>query len=390
MKSILSFLLMLTLIVPYAEAATKISKYEVPNVKDSYCGSVINFQYCKCAFHNKYCKSVNMTPGSAHTYVLGGFKEWNKIRIQEKAEKCELSEGYWDINNWSCTTCTDGDVLKGNRCVESDESVAERKECEEALKNFDKEWEKYSDFDDRLGGTSVSWEVQQFNKELDDIAELVGLANEIKYEMAIMAEVRLEMRAYKAALVQNIKVNLLKSFWRLSYISYTTIKGGLGMDGTIKKIISPENTAQGVGAGLKLIQSVIPPYDDAKDLQIDTSTTVGKIKSIAWNATLETLESVGKPGDVAQQLMKDVRGAVIPSPDITPEEVEILRTQHLSNNAIDEALADSYAEAAELRRTLIGIEKTITSKYNKMQNWKVEEYKRVKGNLEDQCKDKIE
>ena len=363
------------------------SEYEVPDVKDSFCGPLINFQYCKCAFHNEHCKAVGMTPGTAHSYVLGEFRAWNKARIEEKAAKCLVSKGYWDTSNWSCTTCTDGDVLRGNECVPSEEDAALAKECKEALENFDDEWEKYSDFDDRRD-TSVSWEVQQFNKEFDDIADLIGLAHEIEYEMAIMAELRLEMRSYKAALVQNTKVNLLKAFWRLSYTAYSTIKSGLGMKGTVEKLIDPKNVIQGVGAGLKLLQSQIPPHE--KDLQINTASTTGKIKSIVWNATLETLESVGDPAEIAKQFMKDARGAVIPSADISDEEVAILRDQHLSNKAVDEALATSYAESAELRKTLMTTKKLITEKYNNMQEWKVKEYQRVKANLEDRCNDKVQ
>jgi len=387
MKTFVSILMMFILLVPYAEAATKISEYEVPSVKDSYCGPVMNFQYCKCAFHNEYCEQVDMTPSTAHAYVQDAFREWNRVLIEEKAQRCLASDGYWSTANWSCTTCTDGDVLEGGKCVQSDADAAAAKECREALENFDQEWEKYSDLD-RRSGTDISWEVQQFNSEFNDIAELVALANEIEYEMAIMAELRLEMRAYKAALVQNVKVNLLKAFWRLSYTTYSTIKSGLGMKGTVEKLVDLDNVVQGVGAGLKLLQSQIPPHE--KNLQIDTSTTEGKVKSMAWNATLEALESVGDPADIAKQFMKDARGAVIPSADISDEEIEILRTQHLSNNAVDEALASSYAEAAELRRTLIGTRKLITEKYNNMQQLKVQEYERVKANLEDQCKDKLE
>lgn len=387
MKTSVSVLMLFVLLVTQADAATKILEYQVPSVKDSYCGSIMNFQYCKCAFHDQYCEVVGMTPSTAHAYVQEAFREWNKVQIEEMARECLVDDGYWNTNNWTCTKCTDGDVLSGGKCVQSDEDAAAAKECREALKNFDQEWEKYSDLD-RRSGTDISWEVQQFNSEFNDIAELVALANEIEYELAIMAELRLEMRAYKAALVQNVKVNLLKAFWRLSYTTYSTIKSGLGMKGTVEKLVDPDNVVQGVGAGLKLLQSQIPPHE--KNLQIDTSTTEGKVKSMAWNATLEALESVGDPADIAKQFMKDARGAVVPSADISDEEIEILRTQHLSNNAVDEALASSYAEAAELRKTLIGTRKLITEKYNNMQEWKVKEYERVKYDLEEQCKDKLE
>jgi hypothetical protein len=51
-------------------------------VKDDYCGSIINFQYCKCAFHNECCEEVGLSSGSAHQCVLTEFREWNRERIQ--------------------------------------------------------------------------------------------------------------------------------------------------------------------------------------------------------------------------------------------------------------------------------------------------------------------
>jgi hypothetical protein len=297
---------------------------------------------------------------------------------------CRLGGGYWNIGNWSCTTCTDGEVMDGTRCVPPEKSDAEKRECREALENIETDWEKYSDFDGRLG-TDVSWEVQQFNATLDEIATMVARAHEIEYQMELDRQLRLEMRAYKQALVQNIKTNLLKAFWRLSYVTYTTIKGAHGAGGSVEKILDPESVMQGVGAGLKLVQANIPPV--AKEYQIDTSTTAGKVKSIAWNATLETMESIANPKDIAIQFMKDTRGAVVPSANISDEEVQILRTQHLDNKAIDVALAESYELNAKRRVELVEIEKQITEKYNQLQEWKVKEYKRVRGMLEDQCKE---
>ena len=385
MKAILSLFLVLAFVVPMAHAGTEVTRYEVPNVKDHYCGPVINFQYCKCAFHNELCDVVNLTPRTAHSYVQKEFREWNRQQIQVMGQMCRKSGGYWNKSNWSCLTCTGGDVLEGNRCVRPEKTDAEKRECKEALENIERDWEKYSDFDDRLG-SDVSYEVQQFNKTLDEIATLVSQAHELEYKMEIDRQIRLELREYKTALVQNIRTNLLKSFWRLSYVTYTTIKGAHGAGGSVEKILQPESVMQGVGAGLKLIQANIPPT--AKDYQIDTATNQGKIKSIAWNATLETMESIANPKDIAIQFMKDTRGAIIPSANISDEEIQILRTQHLNNKAVDAVLAESYAVNGERRAELAQIQKQITNKYNELQTWKHKEYQRVKANLEDQCKEK--
>lgn len=384
MKSIISFILMFTLVVPYAMAGRDVDKYEVPSVKDTFCGPVINFQYCKCAFHDELCEAVGMTPSSANSFVLSEFREWNSKRIKTMATSCKLDDGYWNVGNWSCTTCTEGDVREGTGCVAPEKSDSEKKECKAALKNFDNEWEKYSDFGDRLG-TSASWEVQQFNVVLDEIADLVGLAHEIEYEMAVMAEVRLEMRAYKKALVSNIRNNITKAIFRLAWVTYNTVQGARGTAGSVQKMLNPENVVEGVGATMKVIQAHIPPHE--KGLQFNTASTTGKIGSIAWNATLETIESVANPADIAKQGMKDIKTAIAGGPDLSPEEIAILRDQHLSNKAVDEALAESYAESAELRNILRETESLITAKYNEMQEWKVKEYQRVKGNLEDQCKE---
>jgi hypothetical protein len=384
MKQTVTVLLLWSICFTPVFAGTFVERYQVPNVKDDFCGLYINFQYCKCAFHNEYCDAVGLSPGSAGTYVLNEFRAWNKDRIQAMGMSCVLGGGYWNRSNWSCTMCTEGDVLEGRTCVPPAQSDAEKRECREALQNIETNWEKYSDFDDRLG-SDVSYEVQQFNNTMDEIAELVARAQQLEYDMEIDRHVRLSLREYKQALVQNIKTNLLKAFWRLSYVTYTTIQGAKGTHGSLTKMLNPDSVVEGVGAGLKVIQASIPPA--AKDYQIDTSTTAGKIKSIAWNATLETIESVGNPKDIAVQFAKDVRGAAIPSPNISDEEIGILRDQHLSNQAIDVALAESYALNAERRAELLNIEKEIGEKYNELQDWKFKEYQRVKANLTDQCKE---
>lgn len=385
MKQTLSFLLVFSLFTQVALAGTEVNRYQIPNVKDDFCGVFINFQYCKCAFHDEFCDAVGLDPSSAHSYVTDEFRQWNRERIQAMGVTCQLSGGYWNKSNWSCTTCIEGDVLDGKKCIAPEKSDSEKSECQEALKNIDQNWEKYSDFDDRLG-SDVSYEVGQFNRVMDEIAEMVARAHQLEYDMEIDRQVRLSLREYKQALVQNIKTNLLKAFWRLSYVTYTTAKGASGTYGSITKMLNPSNAIEGVGAGLKVIQASIPP--GAKDYQIDTSTTKGKIKSMAWNATLETLESVANPKDLAIQFAKDVQGAVVPSPNISDEEIGILRDQHMSNQAVDTALAESYALNAQRRAELATLETQITEKYNELQEWKHKEYQRVRANLEDQCKDK--
>jgi hypothetical protein len=44
------------------------------NIKDDFCGVHINYQYCKCAFHNEYCDSIGMSKSEAKTYVYSQYE----------------------------------------------------------------------------------------------------------------------------------------------------------------------------------------------------------------------------------------------------------------------------------------------------------------------------
>ena len=46
------------------------------DIKDDFCGIHINFQYCKCAFHNKFCGNIGMTQSEAKNYVYSEYENW--------------------------------------------------------------------------------------------------------------------------------------------------------------------------------------------------------------------------------------------------------------------------------------------------------------------------
>lgn len=366
-----------------ALAGTETDAYRVPDVKDDYCGVEINFQYCKCAFHDQYCKDVGMDQSDARSHVLGAFREWNRERIQLFGTQCIARGGYWNKGTWSCVTCTGGDMLQGSRCVSPEKAADEKKSCV-LPDDFEKSWEKYSDFDDAIPVSEASFEVGQYGKTLDELAALIAEAQAIEYDMEVDRQIRLELRDYKQALVRNIRNNVTKAIFRLAWVTYNTVQGAKGGVDSYKKLLEPESVVEGFGAAMKLVQAHIPPNETG--LQFDTTTASGKVKSIAWNATLEAMESVGDPSAVAQQVMKDVKGAIVPGPDLSEEEIGILREQHLSNQAVDIALAESYAVNAERRARLLKLETRIAGKYNELQEWKAKEYTRIRSNILETCK----
>lgn len=385
MKHVVAVILINLLLTQTLLAGTDTRTYEVPDVRDAFCGVEINYQFCKCAFHNDYCNAVYMDSSQARTYVLSEFRGWNKKNIQSMAESCLASEGHWDKNTWTCTTCTDGDVLNGSRCVESTEVTEQvASECRVAEEQLTDDWEQYSDFDDAIPLTEASYEVQQYQTTLDEITSLTNERIDLLAKIGMEEEYQNSLREYKSALVQNIKTNLLKAFWRLSYVTFKTIEGGKGGAETFSKAINPSSVSEGLGAGLKTIQAHIPTHE--KSVQFNTASTAGQVGSIVWNGTIEALESVADPKAVGTQFVKDVRGAAIGGPDISDEEVEILRTQHLQNQDIEKAIIESAEEITRMRARVFTIEVLVAEKFNEAQEWKAKEYQRVQLGLLEQCK----
>lgn len=383
-----SILILATVLVAqpaFVFAGKEVTTFEVPDVRSDFCGEEIQPIFCRCAFHDQSCEVMNMTQDEAYRFVDSSYQKWVGELIKQKAEQCVKNDGHWNKGTRQCITCTDGDIRSGARCVAPGTEIEEEtpRQCT-ALVEFAGDWQKFSDFDDAIPTSDASFEVQEYNRVLDELSKKIAEANALEYDMEVDRQIRLELRDYKAALVDNIRDNITKAIFRLAWVTYNTVKGAEGAAGSYRTLVDPENAVEALGAGLKTVQGAIPA--DQKQLQFDTSTTEGKIKSGAWNAALETLETLGDPKAVAVQALKDVKGAAVPGPDLTDEEVAILRTQHLENLQIDKALAESYAENAERRLRLLALQTEIDTLYIEMEEWRGKEYSRVKTDIEESCK----
>lgn len=56
------------------------------NIKDDFCGVHINYQYCKCAFHNEDYDNIKMSKSEAKTYVYAEYDKWIES-LSSKEEK---------------------------------------------------------------------------------------------------------------------------------------------------------------------------------------------------------------------------------------------------------------------------------------------------------------
>ena len=278
-RILLSLFCLVGMLIPLAQAQEDQSRViEMPtfDIRNDFCGVHIKFQYCKCAFHDEYCDSIGMDQNGANSYVQGEFGTWVAEKEANFKESCETGNGKFQTK--SCRYCDEPNQWNGNRCLApGEEPEEEAKECldEDEIQN---DWEKYSDIDDSIPVSDRSYEAQQFTRAGEELAQKMVEAFEIEHDMELDRQTRLALREYRDAVIDNLQANLLKAFWRLSYITYSTIKGSKGNGQTyIDVITASEATIPVVANGIGLIQSHIPK---GAALEIDTNTDVGKIRSI--------------------------------------------------------------------------------------------------------------
>ena len=72
-------------------------QFTYPDIKDDFCGVHINFQYCKCAFHDELCDAIGMDQDSAYDHVNDEYDKWVDIvernaSVQERLEHSKIED----------------------------------------------------------------------------------------------------------------------------------------------------------------------------------------------------------------------------------------------------------------------------------------------------------
>lgn len=371
----------------------KVDKFKYPDIKAAFCGTNIDFHYCKCAFHGDYCKELGLSKKEADKIVREKYNQWLKTRINAFGTTCVIGGGMFNPEDVECSYCEDGYEVKDGRCEGREAEKKEVKDvsgadilgsgCKIKSEEFGRDWKKYSDIDSRIPYEERSYEAKQvltLNEEMIALTvEGFGLEREAEVDKLAMAE----LQNYRNALSKNIKTNLLKSFWRLAWITYSTIDSGKGMGETYSELMSGvETAAEAVGKGLKLIQGVVP-NDSA--LAIDTESFSGKVKSVGLNTALEAVSSLGDPVATATEFFNSSASVNFPSADLSEEEFAILKEQHLKKGAIDEALKAGAARSASREARIAQIESKISELKGQISSWEEKEKERTRVLLEDGC-----
>lgn len=365
-------------------------KFSKPDIKDDFCGVHINYQYCKCAFHDEFCEAIGLDKGAANSYVQDEFDKWLDDLIEAFGQACELGGGI--SQGEKCEYCKEGYHVQGSSCVEDSEEAdkAEQFEADGPLTNdckiideeFDNDWKKYSDIDNVIAFEDRSYEAKQAVTAYDEMIALMVEGFELERDFEIEQQMQAELQEYRAALVQDLKTNLLKAFWRLSWVTYSTVKSGSSLGQSYSDLLTSAEGISAIGTGLKVVQGVIP---GDSQLAIDTSSTLGKAKSVGANVALEAVESLGDPTKVATELFKSAANAPLPSADISPEEINVLKEQHLSKGVVDEVLAKSQAANDARLVRMNQIEEEVARLQEEVNKYEAEEKARVRFSLEDSC-----
>lgn len=384
----------LILLIPLLSGCTT-EKFEYPDIKDDFCGVHINYQYCKCAFHNDYCEQIGMDRRSANVYVKDEYNKWVADLLDTWLLECEVAGGIPGDDD--CTYCDEGFVVKDGECAPADEEESEddkgeksgfvpdrplREDCTVDPAEFESTWKKYSDIDEVIQFNDRSYEAKQALTVYEEMIEKMVEAFELERDIEIENQMQAELEAYRSALVLNLKTNLLKAFWRLSWVTYTTIKSGTGLGDSYSQVLTSGAGVETIGAGLKVVQGVIP---STSSLAINTSTAGGKAKSVGANVALEAVDSLGDPTKIATELFKSASGAALPSADISQEEINILKEQQLNKGVIDKALEDSRAANRAREARLVELEQEILGLQQQINDWEAKEKERVKSSLESSC-----
>ena len=373
-----------------ANNIARTESFNYPDIKDDFCGVDMDFRYCKCAFHGEYCDDIGMSKREADNYVQEAYDKWIADKLADFSSACTQGGGFFDKDE--CSYCESGFVAQGQECVEASEVDQTEPKQEDGLLGadckvkpdvYDQTWKKYSDIDAVIPYEDRSWEAKQvYDLEEKRIALMVEGFN-LETEQEADKQTRAVLEEYRQALVQNIKTNLLKSFWRLAWITYSTIDSGKGLGKTYSGLL--EEGIEDIGAiakGITVIQGLVPS-DSA--LTIDTETVSGKVKSVSVNTALEAFGSLGDPVSTATALVQNSITVNYPSADLTDEEIAILKSQHISKGAIDAALVEGDAVMAARTVRMAEIETEIASLSGQITEAEQKEKDRTKFEIEYGC-----
>lgn len=258
---------------------------------------------------------------------------------------------------------------------------------------FEQDWRIQSTFNPAR--EDKSWPVQQFEDTRKEITKINEEIAAISAYMVLDSEARQDARTMEQALVRLLKANLLRSFWRLAWITYNTIGGPTGKTGMIStgrayaglftEGVSVASTAKMLGIVKKLVPKQYSKLHGRK----------GRVVNVGVDALLAALQNSGKSrtqlvASVVTSILKtgsdEALKANTISPDISPEDIAILRSQYIGKNQIKDAIAESERLNAEREARIAELEAQERSALDKARDLELAEKQRTYSEINKNCR----
>ncbi|PLX27755.1 hypothetical protein C0583_00750 [Candidatus Parcubacteria bacterium] len=89
--------------------------FEAGDIKDDFCGVHLNYQYCKCAFHNDFCDQIAMSKKEAKKYVNEQYDKWLETELADFEKTCTEDNGIFE--NKKCKYCGEDELASEGKCI---------------------------------------------------------------------------------------------------------------------------------------------------------------------------------------------------------------------------------------------------------------------------------
>lgn len=130
-------------------------RFQAGDIKDDFCGVHLNYQYCKCAFHNEFCDTVAMSKGEAKKYVNEEYNKWVEKEKLNFANDCKAKNGVYNDNK--CKYCDENEIVVDNKCKKNDEGE-NNYDVDEESESVEGECKYDTDCDAMCEG-NIKWEM---------------------------------------------------------------------------------------------------------------------------------------------------------------------------------------------------------------------------------------
>lgn len=235
---------------------------------------------------------------------------------------------------------------------------------------FERDWLKYSDFDDMIPIESRNYEVQQAIK-LDSKIEKTG--NEILYLELILEmerKSRLEEINYKKALVSRHRGNIVKALIRMAYFTYDTANSAADVAKSgAENILEAASNIKVLGEMIGLVDHFNPNDHTDSEKVIRTGGKTLLSSGLDFEETAEAM---------IDEIIPDVKlSNEADNVKLSEEDINKLAAGHLKNRQLDISIAESYSVCSDMRKEVKNLEKTMISLFEEREKLTQTEKDRV-------------